>query len=250
MRISLLGIFFAVFSLPVLAQSVTKPITISLNAAADVVVTNPDGKRFGYDSVHKKNLNEIKGAELNNLPGREPVYRIPVGNSIKPLTITITGQDEGTVANLSITGVRFSINVKDMPVNAGAVVTVRVMSDGRSLEYSSNTTTAEPKFVFAVDPKDVKRSSYIFSVSGGSVAAKTVVKIEYKLNDIFIFGDNAKTITDYDVNVLQIKADGKEHNFKATRLQAKKINHFELDLTKWNGKTGECLRFDSKICRK
>ena len=84
-----------------------------------------------------------------------------------------------------------------MPVNAGAVVTVRVMSDGRSLEYSSNTVTAAPKFVFAVDPKDAKRSSYIFSITGRSVAAKTVVKIVHRLNDIFIFGDNAKAATSY-----------------------------------------------------
>lgn len=244
MRISLLGIIFAVFLLPVLAQSVTKQLTISLTAPADVVLTSPDGKRFGYDTLQKKDLTEIRGAERNNLPGREPSYRIPTSTSLKPLTITITGRDEGTVANLSITGDRFSINLKGLPVNAGAVVTIRVASDGRSLEYSSNTITAAPKFVFAFDPKDTRRSSYIFSVTGGLVAAKTVVKIEHKLNDILIFGDNAKAIAEYDVDVLQIKADGKENNFKATKLQAKKTNHFELDLTKWNGKTGECLRFD------
>ena len=238
-----------VFSLSVLAQSVTKPITISLTVPADIIVTSPDGKRFGYDQVQKKNLTEIKGAEVNNLPGREPSLRIPTGNSLKPMTITITGRDEGTVANLSITGVRFSINMKDMPVNVGAVVTIRVMSDGRSLEYSSNSITAAPKFVLASDPENTKRSSYVFSIASRLVAAKTVVKIEHKLNDIFVFGDNAKAISEYDVSVLQIKADGTENNFNATKLQAKKANHFELDLTKWNGKSGECLRSDNKICR-
>lgn len=244
LRISLLGFILAVFALPSLSQSVTKPLTISVSSPVDVLVTRADGKRFGFDAVHKKDFKEINGAAVTVSPGREPVYRVPVGVSPKPLTIAIFGRAGSNVANLAITAPNSVISIRGMPVTSGATATVRVSPNGNSLDYSSTSATITPKFVFAIDPKDAKQPSYIFEITRESLAVGKTIKITHLSDATYGFGDDSTSLSAYAVKVTRIKADGTEDTYAVDKLTAKRTNHFELDLTKWNGKTGACLRSD------
>ena len=78
-------------------------LTVSLSGDADLLITDPAGRRIGYDASKQAALNEIPGALENPVLGEvleegdgeaaEPEYYLPLdAASRKPYTVTVSGK--------------------------------------------------------------------------------------------------------------------------------------------------------------
>lgn len=241
-RIILMVLVAILVIMPLFAQHASKPLSISLSLADDILITNAEGKRLGRDPVKDQKFEEIAGAEVLRSPGRGPVYEVPPGASNKPLKITIFGLETRKDARLTITGLNFVFGVNDISLEKGAVVTVRITPNGDLLEYSSNLAAATPRIALAIDPIDAKKPSYIFDVHRTPMNKGETLSLAHMEERSFSFGDDSKTLAAYEVKIKRINADGTENEFGAAELKAKRANHFLVDLTKWDAKTLPCLR--------
>ncbi len=229
---------------PAFGQHERKPLTISVSAAVDVLVTNADGKRVGRDPVKDQKYEEIAGAQVLRSPGRQPVYEVPAGPATKPLTITIFGRETGKSVNLSITGANFVFGVNDISFEKGAVITVGISPNGSLLRYSSTLVSATPWVSLAIDPTDSKKPSYIFDVHRSPMEKGENLSVFHVGETYFGFGDNSKTLSAYEVKIKRINIDGSNNEFSRAELKAKRANNFLVDLRKWGAKTPLCLRAD------
>ncbi len=243
-RIILMSMIAGLTIMPALAQHESKPLSISVSLAVDVLITSADGKRLGRDPVKDQTFEEITGAEVLRSPGRGPVYEVPTGATNKPLTVTIFGRETRKDVSLSITGLNFVFGVNDIPTEKGTVVTIRVTPNGDLLEYSSNLTAATPQIALAIDPTDAKKPSYIFDVHRTVMDKGVTLRIVHLEERSFGFGDDSKKIAAYELKIKRINADGTVNEFGVAELKAKHANHFLVALTKWDTKTLPCLRAD------
>ena len=245
-RIIVLAIIALAAITPCYAQAKTKPLTITLSSTADILITRSDGKRFGHDPALDKKYDEIEGAEVVRSPGREPVYDIPPGDAAQPLTITIYGRETAKDAILAITGGNFVFGVNGIPLTKGSVITIRVAPGGDLFEYSPNQEGAVPRIILGTDPVDAAKPSYVFEIHRPDISAGTTIRFAYIDQKSISFGDDEKRGSAYDLKITRLDADGRENKCTGTKLKAKRSNHFEVDLAKWDGKGPACVRSDAR----
>ncbi|HEX3100195.1 MAG TPA: hypothetical protein VHQ01_00310 [Pyrinomonadaceae bacterium] len=243
-RIILLAFSAAWMVVPALGQREHKSLTISVSAAVDVLITNADGKRVGRDLVKDQTYSEIAGADVRRLPGRQPIYEVPVGPSNKPLTIMIFGRETTKNVDLSITGPNFVFGVNDIQFEKEAVITVGIAPNGSLLRYSSTIVSATPRISLAIDPTDSKKPSYIFDIHRNPMEKGENLSVFHTGETYFGFGDNSKSLATYELKIKRINADGGGGEFNRAELKAKRANNFLVDLTKWSAVSLPCLRAD------
>src|SRR6266851_2681031 len=87
-------------------EGVAKTVQIFLDADADVLVENSDGKRIGLDFKSRKFVNEIPDARVISQE-TSATYVLPFDKSGKPYLVTVSGKSAAKVdADLSMTGPR------------------------------------------------------------------------------------------------------------------------------------------------
>jgi hypothetical protein len=109
------------------AQSGQETMTVSLSGEADMLITDPNGKRIGYDSVKKVPVNEIAGGLVNIIAGDieddlSPEYLIPLNAANKkPYKIAVSGKtlDGEETAELQVYGAGFVVGFEDISVDKG-----------------------------------------------------------------------------------------------------------------------------------
>ena len=231
-------------TLPSFSQTKMKNLTIGLSAPGDVLITKADGKRIGFEAVNKKFYNEIKESLISQSTSGEPLYKFPINETEKNLTIKVFGKTPQTKGNLSITGDGFVIRLIELELEPSKVLTIVLQPNGQKLEFSSNQAEELLKFNFAIDPPDGKQPSYIFKIERAKLFAAKKISLNFDAGkQTFDFIDNSP-LGSYSVNLTRINPDGSQNKFLQSEITSKKINHFQLDFKKWDGKSGICLRVD------
>ena len=226
------------------SQTKMKTLAIGFTAPSDMMITKADGKRIGYDVVNQKVVNEIKDSFVSESTSGEPLFRLPVGDNEKDLTIKVFGQTPQTNGNLSITGDGFVIRLIGLTLETTKILTMTVQPDGQKIEFSSNQAEEFLKFNFAVDPPDGKQPSYIFKLERPKLLANKKLAVNLDITKgIFNFSDEAK-LGSYSITLTKINLDGSNNTFSQAEISSKKANRFQLDFKNWDGKSGICLRID------
>jgi len=220
-------------------------LSIGLNAAGEILIISPAGKKLGYDGVTKKTYDEIKGATVSTARDREPVYRVPVGDLTKDFTIRIFGKTKLTKGDLGVSGNGFTLRVIGLALEPKKIVTLVLRPDLSAIQFSANAVVENPSFNLAIDPPLATQPSYIFKLTRSKLALKKFVKIGLEvIAGTLNFGDNEISKSIYSLQATKIDATGGEQNFANPKVTSTKGNRFQLDFKNWDQKTSACLKID------
>src|SRR5947208_3186709 len=104
-----------------LLQTLPKTVQILLDADADLLIENSDGKRLGLDFQSKKFVNEIPEARVIDREGSS-TFVLPFDKSGKPYKVTVSGKSTSNVnADLSMTGPGFVVGFRGLGLMSGQV---------------------------------------------------------------------------------------------------------------------------------
>jgi hypothetical protein len=220
-------------NLQIFAQTEMKYISIGLNAAGDIVIAKSK----------VKNMSDAKVEEItvSTSRDREPVYRVPISENDKHLTIEVSGTTENRKGDLGITGNGFVIRILGIILSNDKIISINLQTDGNKIDYISNKPEEMPSFSFAFDPPNATDPSYIFKLGRTKLIAKKKITINLDAkNSTFNFADNDLKGS-YSIEITKINADGSEENFTNPEIQSKKANKFQLNFKNWKA---ICLQND------
>jgi hypothetical protein len=212
-------------SIEIFSQTEMKYITVGLNSAGDVVISKSKSKNISDT--------KIEGIAVSTSRDREPVYRVPIGEKDKNLTIAVYGTAMSKKGDLAFTGEGFVIRVLDIILSNDKIITVNLQTNGNKIDYISNKSEEIPSFSFAFDPPNATDPSYIFKLKRTKLLAqkKITISLDTK-NGTMNFADNDSK-GNYSIEITKINADGSEETFTNAEISSKKANRFQINFINW-----------------
>jgi hypothetical protein len=208
-------------NLQIFAQPEMKYISIGLNAAGDVLIAKSKVKKISDAKVEEITVSTSRD--------REPVYRVPISENDKNLTIEVSGTTENRKGDLGITGKGFVVRVLAINLSTDKIITINLQTAGNKIDYVSNKLEETPSFSFAFDPPNATDPSYIFKLKRTKLLAKKKVTITLDAkNGTFNFADN-DVKGSYSIDITKINADGTEETFTDAEISSKKANRFQMN---------------------
>jgi len=234
-------------------QPKKKQVSFVLTGEGETLITDPNGKRIGFDFAKNRTVNEIPEADIVPLEGGlgkniPPQYRLPHMTAAKPYTITVGSKAQGEVeADLDMEGPGFIVGFEDILLDAGETLTMSISPNGRELSFTASADGETPTVFITVETSR-KEPSYDFEIGGIKLAAgKTVtVKLDLEHEKLF-FKDNDPDRDPYDVTVARTNPDGTEDYYENDDLELPgKGDVYEMDFSKWDGKGDMCFELDDE----
>lgn len=240
-------------------------VVFTMDGEGEYMVTDPNGKRIGYEFPRSRFVNEIPEADVvpqtgglgKNVPAQ---YHLPNISSSKPYTINVAGKsiNQEVDADMEMTGPGFLVGFEDLLVDPGENLSMTISPNGRELSFTASADGQTPK-IFITFAKSHKEPSYDFEIGGIKLdAGKTVtMKLDLEHQKLF-FKDNDPDRDLYDVAVTRVNPDGTTDYYENNDLNlAKKSDNYEMDFGKWDGKGDMCFEdddngngFDDEECTK
>ncbi|HEX8688312.1 MAG TPA: hypothetical protein VF654_17490, partial [Pyrinomonadaceae bacterium] len=232
-------------------------LTVSLSGDPDLLVTDPSGRRIGYDAARGASVNEIPGAYENPVMGEvlgggdddiEPEYLLPLGAAAaaKPYTFTVSGKglDEEETSSLEVVGPGFVVGFDDISVDRGETLTMKVGGDGRELSFTASADGETPSVYITTD-SGPDRPSYEFEIGGIALSAGKTVSVKLDPDKgLIYFRDDDGDEDKYDVRVSRTNPDGAESVFEEFDLDIGDDNSYVLNFGAWDGKSKMCFEDD------
>jgi hypothetical protein len=239
-------------------SAVKKPkkdqVGFALDGEGEYLITDPNGKRIGYDFAKNHFVNEIPDADVVPIEGGmgkniPPEYHLPHIQSSKPYTINVAGKsiDHEVDADLDMEGPGFVVGFQDILVDPGENLTMTISPNGRELSFTASQDGQTPK-IFITIATGRKDPSYFFEIGGIKLSpGKTVtMKLDLEKQKLF-FKDNDAKRDAYDVRVTRVNPDGTTSSYEHHDLEtAKKTDNYEMDFSKWDGKGEMCFEDDDE----
>ncbi len=222
-----------------------------VNDDADLLVTDGDGKKIGYDWKKQKTVNEISGAKIinvatgtdENLP---PVLHLPFQpDGKKPYTITLSGKSlkKESRPDLVYSGPGFSVGFDGIKLDPNETLNFQISPDGKEISFTASADGETPEIYFSRDGKDDK--SYLVEVDGVELEAGKTISGEFdEETGKFHFKDNDGNEDKYDVDFERVLPDGKVQTFETDDLEIGESENFEMDFSEWDGESPMCFRDD------
>jgi hypothetical protein len=238
-------------------QEEQESLTFSLSGDADLLVTDPAGRRIGYDAGRQASLDEIPGALENPVLGEvleegdgedaEPEYFVPLdAANRKPYAVTVSGKslDAEETSSLQVVGSGFVVGFDDISVDRGETLSMTVSQDGRELSFTASADGETPSVYITTD-EGPDRPSYEFEIGGIALKAGKTVAVRLEPEKGFIyFRDDDGDEDKYDVRVSRTSPSGKEDVFEEFDLDIGEDNSYALNFGAWDGKGKMCFEDD------
>jgi len=229
-------------------------VGFTMDGEGEYLVTDPNGKRIGYDFAKNHFVNEIPEADVitvtgglgKNVPAQ---YNLPRLQAARPYTITVGGKgiNQEVDADMEMTGPGFLVGFEGLLVDPGETLSMTISPNGRELSFTASTDGETPS-VFITIATGHKEPSYEFDIGGIKLAAgKTVtMKLDLEKEKLF-FKDNDPDRDPYDVFVTRVNPNGTEDYYENDDMDlAKKSDNYEMDFGKWDGKGDMCFEEDDE----
>lgn len=225
-----------------------------MDGEGEYMITDPNGKRIGFDFAKNAFINEIPEADIvpymggldKNVPAQ---YHLPRLKVTKPYTITVgsKGVNKEVDADVEMTGPGFVVGFEGVLIDPGETMSMTISPNGRELSFTASQDGETPS-VFITIATGHKEPSYEFEIGGIKLAAgKTVtMKLDLEKEKLY-FKDNDPDRDPYDVFVTRVNPDGTEDYYENTDMDmGKKSDNFEMDFGKWDGKGDMCFEEDDE----
>jgi hypothetical protein len=228
-------------------------VSFVLTGEGETLITDPNGKRIGFDFAKNRTVNEIPEADVVPLEGGmgkniPPQYRLPHMSSTKPYTITVGSKAQGEVdADLDMEGPGFLVGFQDILLDPGENLTMSISPNGRELSFTASADGETPTVFITVETSR-KEPSYDFEIGGIKLAAGKTVTVKLDLDhEKLFFKDNDPDRDPYDVTVARTNPDGTENYYENDDLELPgKSDVYEMDFSKWDGKGDMCFELDDE----
>jgi len=238
-------------------------VGFAFTGEGEYLITDPNGKRIGYDFAKSRFVKEIPEADVipnmgglgKNVPAE---YRLPLMSSTRPYTIVVGGKsiNQEVDADLNMEGPGFVVGFEDILVDPGESLTMTISPNGRELSFTASQDGETPS-VFVTVATSQKEPSYFFGIGGIKLSpGKTVtIKLDLEKQKLF-FKDNDPDRDPYDVAVVRVNPNGTKNFYENYDLDlAKTSDNYEMDFGKWDGKGDMCFEedddgngFDDETC--
>jgi hypothetical protein len=226
-------------------------LNVSASGDIDILITDGNGKRIGYDATKRNSVNEIPGALVNLIAGNgeednAPEYLLPVNPaSKKPYKITVGGTDSEETADLQVYGSGFVVGFSDISVDKGETLNMTVSPDGRELSFTASADGETPGLYITTDD-GADRPSYEFEIGGIALAAGKTVSVKLDPDKgLIYFKDDDGGEDKYDVSISRTNPNGKVDEFEEFDMDIGDDNSYVLNFGAWDGKGNICVKDDS-----
>ena len=228
-------------------------VSFVLTGEGETLITDPNGKRIGFDFAKNRTVNEIPEADVVPLEGGmgkniPPQYRLPHMSSAKPYTITVGSKAQSKVdADLDMEGPGFLVGFQDILLDPGENLTMTISPNGRELSFTASADGETPTVFITVETSR-KEPSYDFEIGGIKLAAGKTVTVKLDLaGEKLFFKDNDPDRDPYDVAVTRTNPDGTQNYYENDDLELPgKSDVYEMDFSKWDGKGDMCFELDDE----
>jgi hypothetical protein len=215
-------------------------VQIFLDADADVMVQNADGRRTGLDFKSRQFVNEIPEARVI---ARETStsYVLPFDKSGQPYTVMITGKSTTRVdANLSMTGPGFVVGFHSVPLTLSQVQTMSLASNGLHLSFTANQDGPTPQ-LFLTAQSGRGKPSYRFEVSSSLLATgkRITVDLDTDKGRLYFKSDDAKKDS-FTVKIRRTNPGGIRNLYSNQDISFSSSNSYAMDFGNWDGKSEMC----------
>jgi hypothetical protein len=225
-------------------------INVSASGDIDILITDGNGKRTGYDIAKKNSVNEIPGALVNLIAGNgeednAPEYLLPLNPANKkPYKITVGGTDSEETADLQVYGSGFVVGFSDISVDKGESLNMTVSPDGRELSFTASADGETPGLYITTDD-GADKPSYEFEIGGIALAAGKTVSVRLDPDKgLIYFRDDDGDSDKYNVSISRTNPNGKVDEFDEFDLSIGKNNSYVLNFGAWDGKGDICAKDD------
>lgn len=185
---------------------------IWLEGDADLLITDEEGHRIGYDQGQF--VNEIPGAKTEDYKflgievwdlEKEPVYMVPLGVQFS-ITVDASRATEGITSTVTMIGPGYTLVVADLYLDPGASDVIGVSPDGRQLTYSTEYNDA-PDMIFGIERPE---ADYEFIVAALDIesGAEFLINLDVENGLLSINTDNTTEYGVYEIVMSRIDDDG------------------------------------------
>lgn len=230
----------------------SKDIYFSFIGKGNLLITDSEGKKIGFDSQKRSEENQISGAEVIYDDGGlgfdySPRYVLPfVAKAKNPYQIKISGNDleKETNADLEITLPGFVVGLEDVLLDPNEDLTVSISPDGKTLNFTASADSETPN-IFITTEAGPDKPSYSFEVGGITLDAGKTVTMSFDVaKGKVYFKDNDGNEDAYNIYFERTNANGTKIRFDQNDLEMKGRDSFEVDINKWDEKNQPCVKDD------
>ncbi|MEI8132909.1 MAG: hypothetical protein WCG34_10780 [Leptolinea sp.] len=217
-----------------LASTVGAQNEIYLDGAADLLITDENGKKLGR--VDGKIVNEIPGASYEVPMAAfdsdiEPVYNVPTSIN---LTMAIDGSrlKEAALTDVVVIGPGYDLGVEGIGLDPGQVDELTVQSTEKIISYRTDSSES-PTFIIGLEREG---ADFEFELQGADIegGGRINILIDPKTGDLLINADEIKKDGKFYLSMTRID-DTSEENFTNDEIILKSGAILYIDFAEWKG---------------
>jgi hypothetical protein len=127
--------------------------THRLTNGGDVLITNAQGQRIGYDPATGQMVNEIPDAHVVYLRGVHAKYWIPLREASEVYEVTVSGANisEPVDTDLVMVGPGYVVGFEGIPLQPSQTLRMSMSADGRQLVFDEGQAAPSPQVFQAID---------------------------------------------------------------------------------------------------
>lgn len=225
-------------------------MTVTSSGDVDLLITDPNGRRIGYDPIKKATLNEVQGGAENVIPGNgeadnAPEYLLPINPANKrPYKLSVGGTDSEELADIQIYGPGFVVGFDEVSVDKGESLNMTFSQDGRELSFTASADGETPALYIATD-SGANKPSYEFEIGGITLKAGKTISLKLDPDKgLIYFKDDDGDEDKYDVVISRTSPNGKVEVFEEYDMDVGDDNSYVLNFGAWDGKGKMCVKDD------
>jgi hypothetical protein len=222
-----------------------------LTGEGEMLVTEGNGDRIGYDPKTDRFYNEIPDSVSQILIGGLgedlPHFTFPYEAHEEPYTIVFSGKylDEESVLDFVFSAPGFTVGFSELHLDPNETLTATISSDGEEISFTASSDAETPEVFFAFDPEDDTEASYFTLIEGVELTAGKALFYNFDFeNGKLFFSDNDGNEDAYDIELVRVNADGTRQVYTNSDLDIGKADRYEMDFSEWDGKGEMCFKDD------
>ena len=125
-----------------------------LTNGGDMLITDAEGQRFGYDPVSGQMVDEIPGAQIIYLRGAQGhIYRLPLQEADELYDVTVSGLAlaREVSTNLVMIGPGYVVGFEGIRLQPEQILRMSLSADGRQLIFEEGQSARAPQVFVGID---------------------------------------------------------------------------------------------------
>ncbi len=223
-----------------------------LTDEGDMLITDPNGDRIGFDAGENYFFDEIDGAISSSLIGGffedVPHYTLPFIESDEfAYSVQFSGKyiDEESDLDFVYAAPYFTVGFSGIRLDPAETLRADVSTDGEQITFTASADGETPEVFFAFDADENDPNSYFAFIEGVELVAGKSLTFDFDFEQgKLLLSDDDGDRDAYDIRIVRVKPDGTLQVFEQDDLSFGKADRYEVDFRDWDGKGEMCFKDD------